>query len=199
MADGGIHDQLGGGFHRYSTDAKWLVPHFEQMLYDNAQLARVYLHAWQLTGDERYRDVATGTLDYLVRELTTDDGAFAASQDADTEGVEGATFIWTAAEIRDVLGDTAALFEAAYGVTDAGNWEGQHDPEPGRPGRRAGRPVRPDRGRRSAPARRGSRVAPGAARRPGPAGARWQGPGGLERACDRRVRRRRRRPVGRRP
>ena len=75
------------------------------MLYDNAQLARVYLHAWQVTGDERYRDVATGTLDYMVRELTTDDGAFAASQDADTDGEEGATFIWTAAEIRDVLGD----------------------------------------------------------------------------------------------
>ncbi len=90
MADGGIHDQLGGGFHRYSTDARWLVPHFEQMLYDNAQLARVYLHAWQVTGDARYRDVATGTLDYMLRELTTDDGAFAASQDADTDGTEEA-------------------------------------------------------------------------------------------------------------
>ena len=124
MADGGLRDQLGGGFHRYSTDARWLVPHFEQMLYDNAQLARVYVHAWALTGDARYRAVATGTLDYMLRELTTDDGAFAASQDADTDGIEGLTFTWRAPEIRDVLGDDAALFAAAYGVTDEGNWEG---------------------------------------------------------------------------
>jgi uncharacterized protein len=124
MADGGLRDQLGGGFHRYSTDSHWLVPHFEQMLYDNAQLARVYLHAWALTGDARYRAVATGTLDYMTRELTTDDGAFAASQDADTDGIEGLTFTWRAAEIREVLGDAAPLFEAAYGVTDEGNWEG---------------------------------------------------------------------------
>ena len=124
MADGGIHDQLGGGFHRYSTDARWLVPHFEQMLYDNAQLARAYLHAWQVTGDARYLEVATGTLDYLVRELTTDDAAFAASQDADTEGTEGLTFTWRAAEVREVLGTEAPPFEAAYGVTGEGNWEG---------------------------------------------------------------------------
>ncbi len=100
MADGGLRDQLGGGFHRYSTDARWLVPHFEQMLYDNAQLARVYVHAWTLTGDARYRAVATGTLDYMLRELTTDDGAFAASQDADTDGIEGLTFTWRAAGDR---------------------------------------------------------------------------------------------------
>jgi hypothetical protein len=125
MADGGIHDQLGGGFHRYSTDQVWLVPHFEQMLYDNAQLARVYVHAWAQTGDARYRDVAMGTLDYMIRELTTVDGAFAASQDADTEGVEGLTFVWSAAEIREVLGDDAEPFMAAYGVTDDGNWEGR--------------------------------------------------------------------------
>jgi hypothetical protein len=124
MADGGLRDQLGGGFHRYSTDARWLVPHFEQMLYDNAQLAQVYLHAWALTGDERYRSVATGTLDYMGRELTTGDGAFAASQDADTDGIEGLTFTWRAPEIRDVLGEAAALFATAYGVTDEGNWEG---------------------------------------------------------------------------
>ena len=124
MADGGLRDQLAGGFHRYSTDAIWLVPHFEQMLYDNAQLARVYVHAWALTGDARYRAVATGTLDYMIRELTTEDGAFAASQDADTDGIEGLTFTWRAPEIRDVLGETTALFAAAYGVTDDGNWEG---------------------------------------------------------------------------
>jgi uncharacterized protein YyaL (SSP411 family) len=124
MANGGVRDQLGGGFHRYSTDSRWLVPHFEQMLYDNAQLARVYLHAWTLSDDPRYREVSIATLDYMLRELTTDDGAFAASQDADTDGVEGLTFTWRNAEIRDVLGDAAELFETAYGVTDEGNWEG---------------------------------------------------------------------------
>ena len=123
MADGGIRDQLGGGFHRYATDAIWLVPHFEQMLYDNAQLARIYTHAFAVTGDARYAEVATGTLDYMARELKTTDGAFAASQDADTEGVEGKTFTWTADEIRDVLRDEAAAFFDAYGVTDDGNWE----------------------------------------------------------------------------
>jgi uncharacterized protein len=124
MADGGIRDHLGGGFHRYATDAIWLVPHFEQMLYDNAQLARVYLHAWGLSGEARYSEVATGTLTYVLRELTTDGGAFAASQDADTDGVEGATFTWGAEEIREALGEDAAPFATAYGVTDGGNWEG---------------------------------------------------------------------------
>ena len=124
MASGGIHDQLGGGFHRYATDAIWLVPHFEQMLYDNAQLARVYTHAWRQFGTERYREVAEGVLDYMDRELSTADGAFAASQDADTEGEEGKTFTWSASEIREALGDDAQLFIDAYGVTDNGNWEG---------------------------------------------------------------------------
>ncbi|HET7728175.1 MAG TPA: thioredoxin domain-containing protein [Candidatus Limnocylindrales bacterium] len=125
MADGGIRDQLGGGFHRYSTTADWLVPHFEQMLYDNAQLARVYGHAYAATRDPRYLDVATATLDYLLRELRTEDGGFAASQDADTEGEEGGTFVWTLEEIRDVLGADADMFAAAYGVGPAGNWEGR--------------------------------------------------------------------------
>jgi uncharacterized protein YyaL (SSP411 family) len=124
MADGGIHDQLGGGFHRYATDARWLVPHFEQMLYDNAQLARVYLHAWAVTDDARYRAVATDVLDYLLREVATADGAFAASQDADTNGVEGATFTWRAAEIEAAVGEDGPLFSAAYGVSQGGNWEG---------------------------------------------------------------------------
>jgi uncharacterized protein YyaL (SSP411 family) len=128
MADGGIHDQLGGGFHRYATDARWLVPHFEQMLYDNAQLARVYLHAWRVFGDERgarYREVAVEVLEYMLRELRRDDGAFASSQDADTEGIEGLTFTWRAPEIREVLGadPVAERFAAAYGVTEEGNWE----------------------------------------------------------------------------
>jgi uncharacterized protein YyaL (SSP411 family) len=125
MADGGIHDQLGGGFHRYATDPLWLVPHFEQMLYDNAQLARTYLRAWATLGIEAYREVAEGVLEYLLRELRRDDGTFAASQDADTDGVEGATFTWSAAEIREVLDDDAPLFTATYGVRDGGNWEGR--------------------------------------------------------------------------
>jgi hypothetical protein len=126
MADGGIRDQLGGGFHRYATDPIWLVPHFEQMLYDNAQLARTYLRAWAVLGIERYRDVATGVLEYLLRELRRDDGSFAASQDADTDGVEGATFTWSASEIREVLGEgPAAEFARVYGVRDTGNWDGR--------------------------------------------------------------------------
>jgi len=125
MADGGIRDQLGGGFHRYATDPIWLVPHFEQMLYDNAQLARTYLRAWAVMGEARYRDVAVGVLEYMLRELRRDDGTFAASQDADTGGVEGATFTWDAAEIREVLGDAAEEFAAVYGIRDAGNWEGR--------------------------------------------------------------------------
>ena len=124
MAAGGIHDQLGGGFHRYATDAAWLVPHFEQMLYDNAQLARVYLDAWTVTGDAAYETVGRGVLDFMIRDLTTVDGAFAASLDADTEGEEGATFTWHAEEIREALGPETALFATAYGVRDDGNWEG---------------------------------------------------------------------------
>ncbi len=131
MADGGIFDQLGGGFHRYATDATWLVPHFEKMLYDNALLARVYLHAAQVTGDGRYLSVAAATLDYLGREMRTPDGLFASSQDADTDGVEGATYTWRAGEITEALAgaglsrDDIRLFGVAYGVTDAGNWEGR--------------------------------------------------------------------------
>ena len=127
MADGGIHDQLGGGFHRYSTDARWLVPHFEQMLYDNAELARVYLQAWALAGEDRYREVAEGVLGYLAGSLRRRDGAFASSHDADTGGEEGATFVWTAEEVADVLrdGELGQLFATAYGVTPNGNWEGR--------------------------------------------------------------------------
>ena len=125
MARGGIYDQLGGGFHRYATDAAWLVPHFEKMLYDNAQLARVYLHAWQATGDESYRRIVTETLDYVLREMTDPAGGFYASQDADSEGREGAFFVWTPAEVRAALGDDADLLMATYGVTQAGNFEGR--------------------------------------------------------------------------
>jgi uncharacterized protein YyaL (SSP411 family) len=98
MAAGGMYDLVGGGFHRYSVDARWLVPHFEKMLYDNALLAPPYLHAWLLTGEEPYREVAEQTLDYMLRELRLPDGGFASSQDADTDGVEGLTYTWTAEE-----------------------------------------------------------------------------------------------------
>ncbi len=126
MADGGIYDHLGGGFARYSTDAQWLAPHFEKMLYDNAQLARVYSHAFQATGDERYAYVARETLDFMAHELRhPPGGAFAASLDADTDGVEGLTYTWQATEIREVLGEDAPLFETAYDVRPAGNWEGR--------------------------------------------------------------------------
>jgi len=125
MAAGGIYDHLGGGFARYATDSVWLVPHFEKMLYDNAQLARVYLHAWQLGGEARYREVVEETLEFVRRELSTDDGGFASSLDADTEGEEGATYTWSQAQIDSVLGEDAAAFSRAYGVTENGNWEGR--------------------------------------------------------------------------
>jgi uncharacterized protein YyaL (SSP411 family) len=125
MAAGGIYDHLGGGFARYSTDDRWLVPHFEKMLYDNAQLARVYTHGWQVSGAEQYAYVARETLDFVAHELRhPPGGAFASSLDADTDGQEGLTYVWQASQIREILGDEAPLFEAAYGVTDGGNWEG---------------------------------------------------------------------------
>ncbi len=95
MAAGGMYDLLGGGFHRYSVDDRWLVPHFEKMLYDNALLAPAYLHAWLVTGDDRYRAIAEATVEYLLRELLLPEGGFASAQDADTDGVEGLTFTWT--------------------------------------------------------------------------------------------------------
>jgi uncharacterized protein YyaL (SSP411 family) len=126
MARGGMYDQLGGGFHRYSTDAAWRVPHFEKMLYDNAQLARVYLHAWQITQDHHYRHLAEQTLDYVAREMTDPRGGFYSTQDADSEGHEGEFYVWTVAEIRAVLGDEAPIFLNAYGVTEGGNFEGKN-------------------------------------------------------------------------
>ena len=127
MARGGMYDQIGGGFHRYSVDSRWLTPHFEKMLYDNAQLARVYLHAWQVTGVEFYRTITEETLDYVVREMLDDQGGFYSTQDADSEGKEGKFFVWTPDEIRSALGDEvqAEAFKAAYGVTEQGNFEGR--------------------------------------------------------------------------
>jgi len=125
MALGGMHDLVGGGFHRYAVDRIWLVPHFEKMLYDNAQLATAYLEAWAATGEPRYRDVAEGTLDYLLRELRLPEGGFASAQDADTDGVEGSTYVWTPADLERVLGpEDAAAAAAYYGVTPEGNFEG---------------------------------------------------------------------------
>ena len=126
MANGGIYDHLGGGFHRYSVDARWLVPHFEKMLYDNALLSRLYLHYYQVTGDEDARRTAEGTLDYVLREMTSPDGGFYSTQDADSEGHEGKFFVWTVEEIREALGNDAELFITYYNVTSEGNFEGKN-------------------------------------------------------------------------
>jgi uncharacterized protein YyaL (SSP411 family) len=127
MAEGGMYDQLGGGFHRYSTDERWLVPHFEKMLYDNALLSRHYLHVYQQTKNEFYKRILTETLDYVVREMTDSSGGFYSTQDVDSEGHEGKFFVWTPAEIEQVLGkEDAALFNAYYDVTPQGNFEGQN-------------------------------------------------------------------------
>jgi uncharacterized protein YyaL (SSP411 family) len=127
MAQGGIYDQLGGGFHRYATDARWLVPHFEKMLYDNALLSRLYLHYFQVSGDEAARAIAEGILDYVGREMTAPAGGFYSTQDADSEGVEGKFFVWSLAEIKQLLGEReAALFAAFYNVTEEGNFEDEN-------------------------------------------------------------------------
>jgi hypothetical protein len=120
-----MYDQIGGGFHRYSTDAFWLVPHFEKMLYDNALLARLYLHAYQLTQRDLYRRITEETLDYVLREMTDPQGGFYSAQDADSEGEEGKFFVWTPQQIRDALGDSEGdIFGGFFGVTEAGNFEG---------------------------------------------------------------------------
>jgi uncharacterized protein len=124
MARGGMYDQLGGGFARYSVDATWTVPHFEKMLYDNALLARAYAHLWRLTGSALARRVAEETCDFLLRELRTPEGGFAASLDADSDGAEGAFYVWTPAGLREVLGETDAQFAVtAFGVTPSGTFE----------------------------------------------------------------------------
>ena len=128
MARGGMYDAIGGGFSRYSTDNDWKVPHFEKMLYDNAQLALVYLHAFLLTGRPEYREIVVKTLDFMTRELSDPGGGFYSSLDADSEGEEGKYYVWSLAELRAILedNDELELFAAAYGVTERGNFEGKN-------------------------------------------------------------------------
>jgi uncharacterized protein YyaL (SSP411 family) len=125
MGRGGMYDVVAGGFARYSTDSAWHVPHFEKMLYDNGQLACVYLHAWQVTGDVPFARTAQACLDFVLRELTGPEGGFYASLDADSEGREGSFYVWEQAELRQELGPDFDLFRAAYGTTESGNWEGK--------------------------------------------------------------------------
>jgi uncharacterized protein len=165
MAHGGIHDQIGGGFARYSVDDEWLVPHFEKMLYDNALLARAYLHGWQALGHERWRRVCEATLDWALREMRGPEGGFYSALDADSEGEEGRFYVWTPDEIRETL-DEAGLGEMAddviahYGVTEAGNFEGRNILHvPGGP--QAEAPARLDEARRALYERRSKRVWPG--------------------------------------
>jgi hypothetical protein len=131
MADGGIHDQLAGGFARYSVDASWTVPHFEKMLYDNALLARAYLQGWQASGDERLLAVCADTLDWALREMRGPEGGFYAALDADSEGAEGRFYVWTVTELRAALGEDADAAIAWFGAGEQGNFRDPHDPRPG--------------------------------------------------------------------
>ena len=134
MAAGGIHDHLGGGFARYSVDDRWLVPHFEKMLYDNALLATAYVEAFLVTGRDEFAAVVRSTLDYVLRDMTDPDGGFWSAEDADSEGEEGRYYVWTPAEVAGVLGAVEAeFFCAAYDVTEHGNFEGRSIPNLGRP------------------------------------------------------------------
>ena len=131
MARGGIHDRLGGGFSRYSVDTAWLVPHFEKMLYDNALLARIYARAWQVTGIDRFRDVAESTLEYMLHDLALPGGGFASGEDADSEGEEGKFYVFTSDEVAEAAGNHAEVAMRALGVTPEGNFEGRsilHEP-----------------------------------------------------------------------
>jgi uncharacterized protein YyaL (SSP411 family) len=131
MASGGIHDQVGGGFARYSIDARWTVPHFEKMLYDNALLARAYLHGFQRSGEPRLQEVCRDTLDWALREMRGGEGGFYSALDADSEGVEGRFYVWTLGELRDALGEDAEAAIAWFGATEEGNFVDLHAPAPG--------------------------------------------------------------------
>jgi uncharacterized protein len=131
MAAGGIHDQIGGGFARYSVDRSWTVPHFEKMLYDNALLARAYLHGWQRFGERRLLDVCLDTLGWALREMRGPEGGFYSALDADSEGVEGRYYVWTLAQLREALGEDAGAAIERFGATEQGNFSDPHHPEPG--------------------------------------------------------------------
>ncbi|MHC4499554.1 MAG: thioredoxin domain-containing protein, partial [Planctomycetota bacterium] len=126
MADGGIYDHIGGGFARYSTDQKWLVPHFEKMLYDNSLLVPVYVEAYQVTGDSENLETVRGTLEFVLREMTDKSGGFYSSLDADSEHEEGKFYIWSKSEVDSLLGDEADLFCRYYNITEGGNFEGRN-------------------------------------------------------------------------
>src|SRR5437667_5082120 len=126
MAYGGMYDQVGGGFHRYSTDDHWLVPHFEKMLYDNALLARAYIDAHRITGSRLYKRITEETLDFVVREMRAPNGAFYSTQDADSEGVEGKFYVWSLEEFSKVAGEDAELLAKYFDVTEHGNFEEQN-------------------------------------------------------------------------
>jgi hypothetical protein len=153
MASGGMYDQVGGGFARYSVDARWLVPHFEKMLYDNALLARAYLHGWQVTGENLFRGVCTETLDWALREMRAPEGGFFSALDADSEGEEGKFYVWTLDELRDVAGEDAARW---FGASEGGNFEGRNILVRGE-----GEPDEVDEWRRKLYAVRSERVWPG--------------------------------------
>jgi uncharacterized protein len=131
MAGGGIHDQIGGGFARYSVDEAWTVPHFEKMLYDNALLARAYLHGWQAFGEPRLLEVCLDTLGWALREMRGPEGGFYSALDADSEGAEGRFYVWTIAELREILGEDGEAAIAWFGATERGNFDDPHHPEPG--------------------------------------------------------------------
>jgi len=165
MAAGGIHDQLGGGFARYSTDDRWLVPHFEKMLYDNALLTRAYLHGYLVTGDVRYRTVVEDIVEYVLRDLHSPESGFFSAEDADSEGVEGKFYCWSIDEIRSVCGADADAVIAYYGVTPEGNFVDPHTGFRGNilhvPERTAAPPVEVERANSRLLAARASRVRPG--------------------------------------
>ena len=126
MARGGIYDQVGGGFHRYAVDDRWLVPHFEKMLYDNALLSRLGVHLWQVTRDAEIARVVRETFDWALREMAAPDGGFYSSLDADSEGHEGKFYVWSASELDALLGASAAVLRELWGVSEAGNFEGKN-------------------------------------------------------------------------